>query len=191
MKKGLFCTLLCTLLASASAASVRLSIYTETGTDPMSPQGWWEEQHVVSVALNDWDIGHTVNFTNGGQSGSIYLDQSGFSVNDLAGAGRSWSIEASFDEAITDLASGPYWLRDVGNTSFVTENWGNGLVLTGGIYRLVITRFDGNVPGPSVTTKYDYVRMVPEANTWAMMLAGFGLIGGAMRMRRPAKVVFA
>lgn len=191
MKRALFCTLLCGLLASASAASVRLSIYTGSGTDPMNPLGWWEEQHVVSVALNDWDIGHTVSFTNDGQSGSIYLDQNGFSVSNLTDVGHPSSIEASFDEPIIDLASGPYWLRDVGNTSFVTENRGNGLVLTGGIYRLVVTRFDSNVLGPTATTKYDYARMVPEANTWAMMLTGFGLVGGVMRMRRSIRIAFA
>ncbi|MFM9976862.1 MAG: PEPxxWA-CTERM sorting domain-containing protein [Sphingomonadaceae bacterium] len=32
---------------------------------------------------------------------------------------------------------------------------------------------------------------VPEPATWAMMISGFGLIGGAMRMRRTASVSFA
>jgi hypothetical protein len=29
---------------------------------------------------------------------------------------------------------------------------------------------------------------VPEATTWAMMLAGFGMMGGALRLRRQTLV---
>jgi len=32
---------------------------------------------------------------------------------------------------------------------------------------------------------------VPEPASWAMMLGGFGLVGGAMRSRRKAAVSFA
>jgi hypothetical protein len=32
---------------------------------------------------------------------------------------------------------------------------------------------------------------VPEATTWAMMLAGFGIVGGAMRRRKQVRVTYA
>jgi len=40
-------------------------------------------------------------------------------------------------------------------------------------------------PGPLDTYRFDFaIREVPEASTWAMMLAGFGFIGLAFRRRR-------
>ncbi|MCG2840817.1 PEPxxWA-CTERM sorting domain-containing protein [Sandaracinobacter sp. RS1-74] len=48
-------------------------------------------------------------------------------------------------------------------------------------------RFDLNSNYGSVWTGLSEVRFngsVPEAATWAMMIAGFGLVGGAMRRRR-------
>ncbi len=35
------------------------------------------------------------------------------------------------------------------------------------------------------------ISAVPEASTWAMMIAGFGMVGAGMRGRRKAKVSFA
>lgn len=36
-----------------------------------------------------------------------------------------------------------------------------------------------------------FIASVPEPATWAMMLVGFGMIGGAARSRRKAKIAFA
>ena len=41
------------------------------------------------------------------------------------------------------------------------------------------------------TGKISYIYSVPEPASWAMMVGGFGLVGGAMRYRRKAKVMFA
>jgi len=47
------------------------------------------------------------------------------------------------------------------------------------------------------TFQFDNIRLsdvtgaVPEPATWAMMIGGFGLVGGAMRRRRSASAVFA
>jgi hypothetical protein len=36
-----------------------------------------------------------------------------------------------------------------------------------------------------------YVNSVPEPATWAMMIVGFGLVGGSMRRRHTLTVKFA
>jgi uncharacterized protein YjiK len=50
---------------------------------------------------------------------------------------------------------------------------------------------DGDGPNQSYLVKLDYTGAVPEPASWAMMIAGFGLIGGAMRRRQKAAVTFA
>ncbi len=48
-------------------------------------------------------------------------------------------------------------------------------------------------PGSSsfVTASSSAVAAVPEATTWAMMLAGFGIVGGSLRLRRRTNRAFA
>ena len=49
-----------------------------------------------------------------------------------------------------------------------------------------------NVAGRAVTaTTAAGVAGVPEPASWALMIGGFGLVGGALRTRRPAKIVYA
>jgi uncharacterized protein YjiK len=43
---------------------------------------------------------------------------------------------------------------------------------------------DGDGPNQSYLVKLGFAGAVPEPSTWAMMVMGFGLIGGAMRRRR-------
>ena len=45
---------------------------------------------------------------------------------------------------------------------------------------------DGDGPNQSYLVKLGYTAAVPEPATWAMMIAGFALVGGALRRRRPA-----
>jgi PEP-CTERM motif len=51
----------------------------------------------------------------------------------------------------------------------------------------------GNGNGVAETYNLDNLRIgaVPEPATWAMLILGFGVIGGAMRTRQQAKVRFA
>jgi len=49
-----------------------------------------------------------------------------------------------------------------------------------------------DAPGYAFNTRFDVsAAPAPEPASWAMMLGGFGLIGGAMRSRRKAAVSFA
>ena len=79
----------------------------------------------------------------------------------------------------------------------VTRNADNNLSTTFGRFSFnaiaasSITRLSFSVDGPaqSVDAILDNVGVaVPEPASWAMMIAGFGIVGGAMR-RRPAKAV--
>jgi uncharacterized protein YjiK len=49
---------------------------------------------------------------------------------------------------------------------------------------------DGDGPNQSYLVKLSYTGAVPEPASWAMMISGFGLLGGAVR-RRKAAVAFA
>ena len=76
---------------------------------------------------------------------------------------------------------------------------------TDDFYTQFLTDLDGN-PNGSATSAYSsggaffdstsgrvsiVEAAVPEPATWALMIAGFGLVGGAMRRRRIAKVSYA
>jgi uncharacterized protein YjiK len=50
---------------------------------------------------------------------------------------------------------------------------------------------DGDGPNQSYLVKLAYAAAVPEPASWAMMVGGFGLIGGAMRRRQKTAVVFS
>ncbi len=49
---------------------------------------------------------------------------------------------------------------------------------------------DGDGPNQSFLVKLGYSAPVPEPATWAMMIVGFGLVGGTMRSRQKAAVAF-
>lgn len=75
----------------------------------------------------------------------------------------------------TGLSAGDY-LFGCGNTCGVTAQWAS---LNGSGDVVPLTLNAGDVGG------------VPEPATWAFMLSGFGLLGGAARLRRGAQLRFA
>lgn len=60
------------------------------------------------------------------------------------------------------------------------DDWGN----------IYLVSDDGDGPNQSYLLKLGFNGAVPEPATWAVMVAGFGMIGGAMRRRRKAAVAF-
>lgn len=63
-----------------------------------------------------------------------------------------------------------------------------------GLYRVTlgVTGFSGGTQSLSVDAKYGLgVAAVPEPATWAMMIGGFGLVGGAMRRRTRVSATYA
>jgi hypothetical protein len=83
-----------------------------------------------------------------------------------------------------------------GEDSGLVDGDGNSIVISNRVYapgKNYITDNTGNLPWQE--TIYDrgfrtYVNTVPEPANWALMIAGFGMVGGTMR-RRSTKVSFA
>lgn len=52
---------------------------------------------------------------------------------------------------------------------------------------------NGGINGPTLTNlTFDSIRGgVPEPASWALMITGFGLVGGAMRRRKSVRIAFA
>ena len=69
----------------------------------------------------------------------------------------------------------------------ILDVWGRGALYSWNVRKVYATSYIDNVTF-SVASAY-----VPEPATWALMILGFGAIGGAMRRRQsvPAKVRFA
>lgn len=73
------------------------------------------------------------------------------------------------------------------NQNFPVTNQLN--VLSGtGITRVVFS-YNGGQNGPAITNLSFNATAVPEASTWAMMLAGFSMMGASMRYRRKSAAV--
>ncbi|HEU4820557.1 MAG TPA: PEPxxWA-CTERM sorting domain-containing protein [Qipengyuania sp.] len=144
--------------------------------------------------------------TAGRPSGSdiIALSQSGtktitFSsaVEDVYLAIMSWNGQSNvvFDRAFTQegwVQGCGYWgcgvLTNVTPISFTSTGESHGILkFAGPITSLTITdsNFE-NWHGIQVG-----INAVPEPSTWAMLILGFGAVGGAMRLRRRASLALA
>lgn len=96
----------------------------------------------------------------------------------------------SYSASITPvtLAAGTYWfsLQNAvtanGNPIYWDVNNGPSSAFQSGV---------GAVGSESFTLYSNANGAVPEPASWALMLGGFGLVGGAMRSRRKAAVTFA
>jgi hypothetical protein len=118
---------------------------------------------VFTVRLNGVDI----------LSGTYDLGGGGGSVTYFAPMGSSIDIESfgTFNGGLGRFALPVELLGGLNNLTFLYSGNGQGLGDEGwGISNL-------RVSGPAV---------VPEPATWAMLIAGFGLVGAAMRRRRTA-----
>lgn len=96
----------------------------------------------------------------GGSSGSCYQGPAN-------GCGSTGWIKSTY----TVTVAGNYTLQ-FGTTNFGDTSYDTGMAFTG-------IQLDGEIIDPPV---------VPEPATWAMMIAGFGLVGAAARRRRMSRV---
>jgi len=87
---------------------------------------------------------------------------------------------SAWQNVFTAAATGGYGLttRDSGTLAAFTTN-GFRLTAINGDQYYAMSEFQAFAAG------------VPEPASWALMLGGFGLVGGAMRSRRTAAVTFA
>ncbi|HPU15833.1 MAG TPA: PEPxxWA-CTERM sorting domain-containing protein [Polymorphobacter sp.] len=116
----------------------------------------------ISYNLTSFDTGDFFRFSADPETpgcGNAVVD-----VRPFLSAG-SLSISAGFSNGLS--LSGSNWVRELINPA------GNANLDTNQLYRLQLTATSGGVPEPA---------------SWALMIAGFGMVGGALRRRalRPA-----
>ena len=118
-------------------------------------------------ALDDWVIGNDPDTENGMPASLSFLKYVGHAY-DGAEAGSDGVIDGRVSRSFIDLPAGDYSVF-VGGADYVAQELTN----------------------PDVMSRYGLsgslaVSAVPEPETWAMLLAGFGLIGAMARRRRSA-----
>jgi uncharacterized protein YjiK len=127
-------------------------------------------------------------------------------LSDVAVLSNGLFAAASFGDNLLILSGRSFKLLEVTQTGTVVSSYDlsgfkslvdptnsggkfEGLTLdaAGNIY---LVSDDGDGPNQSYLVKLSYSGAVPEPTSWAMMVGGFGMLGGALR-RRKAKVRFA
>lgn len=123
------------------------------------------------------NAGSNVNFTSG-QYRNVVLTVDGNKVGAFIDGGASFASTTD----VMSLSKGP------GSLTFFADNMlggGQGEWSSGSIAALRI--YNGVLDAREITelNKVPFVsNAVPEPATWAMMIAGFGCVGGALRKRR-------
>jgi len=126
-----------------------------------------------SVLGNYKDSDATIKY---GTTALNWMSQPGFDGQSLA------TLNASFTGGFTSLGTG-----SGGTRNLFTNNAGN-LWLVGADF----INADGKIDGFKFSAlSVNPVTSVPEPATWTMMIGGFGLVGGAMRVRRRRETVAA
>lgn len=164
-----------------------------------------------STAINGWLVtGNSVDYI-----GSYWAAQQGSRSIDLNGNGQG-GIQQTFDTVVGQLYNISFWLAGNTDGAPVTKSVKVGAGDTSSIFTFDTTGFSAPLnmgwkkynfqfaaSSTSTTLSFDSldasafgasldnvaVSAIPEPATWAMMLLGIGLIGGAMRRRttvRPA-----
>ncbi|HNT38854.1 MAG TPA: FxDxF family PEP-CTERM protein [Rubrivivax sp.] len=133
--------------------------FTDYFTFEISPDSYWVSSTAVANNLG----GGTVLNISGGQYSlwSMGAD-GGVGGGDDSQLGGNWSFDGSTGNATNTVLLAP------GKYFYMVTGTGNGSFSNGGMYSLTST-----------------IMPVPEAETWAMMLAGLGVLGflGARRRR--------
>jgi len=137
------------------------------------------QQFTVSVNPNDlWNAGDLPRWSNAnGLTGNLLAtgtDDSGQSAGTLIGQNfglhTSNGLSAPYGSLVGSIG-GVYKLL---GTNFSGQSWGAG--------ELLLYYWDSN-SGDNSQFVTASVAAVPEPSTWALMIAGFGIVGMAMRRR--------
>jgi len=179
--------------ASVEAASI-------PGPSLDALDGGWSTTGVSFVANQNLDL-TAFTFQSQGQADTVVLaDSSGTVLHSVASSGGvtnvNWGLAAGHSYWLlqttasnahfagwngTNPSNGDISLLNTGNFAFSVSGAVSGAGFIGSSYWAAfndITTSSASSPAP-------------EPASWAMMLGGFGLVGGAMRSRRKAGVSFA
>lgn len=127
----------------------------------------------------------------GGENAGI-----GLGGNTLSG---SYSLQENYYTSSFDfsayLTGSPVSFTDISSSTMLSGGtffYGAGNKFSGIVARGRLTGFSAqSVAGPGPVIVSVSVTPVPEISTWAMMLAGFGIVGYAARRRQSIKMIIA
>jgi len=141
----------------------------------------------VSAAADDlWSAGPVPRWSNAnGLIGDLFAtgtDETGLPAGTQIGA--NWGLWAQFGLSAPygSLVGGIGGVYQLLGTSFSGPAWASGT--------LELFYWDENSFDNSGRISVNVGGAVPEPASWAMMLGGFGLVGGALRSRRKLAVSF-
>ncbi len=109
----------------------------------------------------------------------VYTLSFDYTGNQLEGIGGSWP-QAGFTANIGDLNA---FVGPLSNSNRTFARFSGQFTATGN-QTLTFSQVGGNSLRGSILDNV-MIAAVPEPSTWLMLLAGFGLVGGAMRRRKP------
>ena len=130
----------------------------------------------------------TANFGNGFSVSQSFDDSFTFNIPVLSGTGSN-SISTSFSSAANHLVITGFWVNDTLYTVPSTDSGQsltiNDLIITAGKVNTIRVLGTTGTSGGSYsgTVTFSAMDAVPEPAIWAMMLMGFGAVGGITRRR--------
>lgn len=135
----------------------------------------------------------TANFGNGFSTATTFDDSYFFTIpQDGTGSG---SISTSFSSELNKLTITGLWINNVAYTVPATGSGQSfsisGVDIMSNVLNTIrVTGFTSSLGGTYSGTATFSAGAVPEAASWTMMVAGFGVMGAMMRRRR-TKLTFA
>ena len=154
--------------------------FVQLGSDPID---YWKPTGYTQNLVNRPVGTDLIGLVDGGTKTITFAKP----VTDVFMAFTSWNgVDVTFDRPFTVFSKGPgFW----GSGDFLVNGTSTGFLGLGEVHGVL--KFAGTVTSLSFTDTFDNwhgftigVGAVPEPQSWAMLIAGFGLVGATMRRRR-------
>ncbi len=164
------------LLASASAASAADYLFQWDYTSPLNLHGLTYENGLL---IQDVAVGAQYTSSYGMWNGAILLSSFSVGFNIEDGLGNLLHTYAISGNAGDNAFNVPFLSSEV---AALTALAGGTTVIANGGFQTVYS-FSTAADNYTLQFRTDLAGTVPEPASWALMIAGFGLVGAAMRRR--------